>query len=206
MSETSQRRPTAVRKQEIARIAARLFAAQGFHRTGINELAQEVGLGKGALYYHIKSKEDLLYEISTAHVLQMIEIGEELSERRDLTPTEKLRQLSRSLMITIGENRAELTVFFREFQSLTEERAEAVRAFRDRFEQIWTRVIEEGVANGEFRPIDRVAIKALLGLHNYSYIWLDPDGRCTPEQVSEVFMDLILNGIAADQSSGKRTT
>jgi AcrR family transcriptional regulator len=68
MTDTSRRRPTAVRKQEIARIAARLFAAQGFHGTGINELAQEVGLGKGALYYHIKSKEDLLFEISTAHV------------------------------------------------------------------------------------------------------------------------------------------
>jgi AcrR family transcriptional regulator len=204
VSDTSQRRPTAVRKQEIARIAARLFAAQGFHGTGINELAQEVGLGKGALYYHIKSKEDLLYEISTAHVFQMIEIGEELGEREDLTPTEKLRQLSKSLMITIGENRAELTVFFREVQSLTDERGEAVRELRDRFEQIWARVIEDGVAKGEFRSLDRVAIKGLLGLHNYSYIWLDPDGRCTPEEVSEVFMDLILNGLAAPKAAAKR--
>jgi TetR/AcrR family transcriptional regulator, cholesterol catabolism regulator len=135
----------------------------------------------------------------------MIEIGEELSGRDDLTATEKLRQLSRSLMITIGENRAELTVFFREFQSLTDERAEAVRALRDRFEQIWERVIEDGVANGEFRPLDPVAIKGLLGLHNYSYIWLDPKGRSTPEQVSEVFVDMVLNGIAADKPRRRKT-
>src|SRR5436309_3637837 len=56
------------RREEILQIAARLFAENGYHGTGIAELGEAVGLGKGALYHHIGSKEDLLYEISSRHV------------------------------------------------------------------------------------------------------------------------------------------
>jgi AcrR family transcriptional regulator len=202
--ESGGRRPTAVRKREIVRIAARLFAKNGYHGTGISELSDEVGLGKGALYYHIRSKEDLLYEISSEHVEAMIDIGEALLERTDLTPTEKLRELSLQLMITIGERLPEVTVFFREFENLSEPRAGQIRKRRSRFEQIWQEIIAAGIKRGEFRPVDPIAIKGLLGLHNYSYIWFHENGRCSPEQISEIFMDLVLSGLGAAPTRNAR--
>src|SRR6266550_5161129 len=51
------------RRNELTRQAARLFAAQGYHGTSMEDLAGAMGVQKGSLYAHIQSKEDLLYEL-----------------------------------------------------------------------------------------------------------------------------------------------
>lgn len=200
MTSGSPRRSKELRRSEIAQIAAQLFAAKGYHATGMSELAGAVGLGKGALYYHIGSKEELLYDISARHVEEMVAFGEELVARDDLTPVEKVRDLSRQLMRTIAANLPELTVFFREVRTLSGDAALRLLALRDRFEDIWAQAIAEGVEAGSFRELDSVAIKGLLGLHNYAYIWLAPAGRLAPDEISDVFCDLFLNGLLSDRS------
>jgi AcrR family transcriptional regulator len=56
------------RKAEVRRIAAELFARQGYHATTVAEIGAAAGLGKGALYHHIGSKQQLLFAISSEHV------------------------------------------------------------------------------------------------------------------------------------------
>ena len=51
---------TPPRRAEIIAAAKRLFATNGYDATSIQHLADEVGLLKGSLYYHIASKEELL--------------------------------------------------------------------------------------------------------------------------------------------------
>ena len=50
------------RRSELTRQAARLFAQKGYHGTSIGDLAEAMGVQKGSLYAHIRSKQDLLYE------------------------------------------------------------------------------------------------------------------------------------------------
>src|SRR3954452_22892302 len=52
------------RRNELTRQAARLFAEQGYHGTSMEDLATAMGVQKGTLYAHVKSKEDLLNEIA----------------------------------------------------------------------------------------------------------------------------------------------
>ena len=49
--------------EEIYAIAARLFATKGYHATRIQDIADELGLLKGSLYYYFASKEDLLVQL-----------------------------------------------------------------------------------------------------------------------------------------------
>ncbi|MBS1946540.1 MAG: TetR/AcrR family transcriptional regulator [Bacteroidetes bacterium] len=49
---------TTVREQIVA-TADRLFYAQGYNLTGINQIVEEAGVAKASLYYHFPSKEDL---------------------------------------------------------------------------------------------------------------------------------------------------
>jgi TetR/AcrR family transcriptional regulator, cholesterol catabolism regulator len=203
---TTRRKSSEVRRAEIARIAARLFASNGYHSTGMSELSEAVGLGKGALYYHIGSKEDLLYEISARHVRDMVAFGEALADRPDLSPPQKLHLLSRELMRTISENLPELTVFFHEVSTLTGDRARKLIDLRDRCEQVWLRVVGQGVDAGVFRDLDSIAIKGVLGMHNYSYIWLAADGRLSPDDISDVFCDLVLNGYLRRPEKPARST
>lgn len=182
------------RKSEIRGIAAELFARNGYHATGITELCEAVGLGKGALYHHIGSKEELLYEISAQHVIELVEFGERLSAS-DVSPVEKLRRLSRYLMRTIADHLPEVTVFFTEWRSLTGQRAEELLALRERFEAVWVATLEEGVKRKVFRSADPLLIKGLLGLHNYAYLWIDQSGARSPEEISDLFCDQILRGL-----------
>lgn len=181
-------------KERILRVAAELFARNGYHATGLSELGEAVGLGRGALYYHIGSKENLLFELSVRHVEEMVEFGEGLLSS-PLGAEERFRRLSRKLMRVIADNRPELTVFFREINSFSGERHDRMVALRGRFENLWLQVISDGEAEGIFQHGDALTVKAVLGMHNYSYLWIDPDGPLTPEEVADRFCDLLLHGL-----------
>lgn len=183
-------------KERILRIAAQLFARKGHDATGIAELGEAVGLGRGTLYHHIESKESLLFEISVEHVFDLVAFAEGLIDN-DLPPEMKVRRLSRQLMWTIAENLPELTVFFHDFRALSPERAKTLADLRQRFEDAWLRLLEQGVEAGVFRPMHPVIVKGLLGMHNYSYLWLNPEGELRPDEISDIFCDAFLNGLRA---------
>jgi AcrR family transcriptional regulator len=194
---------TAETKQRIVRTAAELFAANGYHGTGIQEVAEAVGLGKGALYYHIKSKEDVLFEISRIHVEGAVSDGERIL-RRSIDPERKFRELSRALMRSIVDHLPEWTVFNRDFEALTGHRREIVLALRDRYEDIWRAVMQEGVDAGVFVPFAAVLVKAVIGLHNYTYLWVDPSGPMSADELSEAYCDLALKGMLTGRDGAAR--
>lgn len=185
-------------KENILRISAELFARNGYHATGMAELSEAVGRGRGALYYHIGSKEALLFDISKAQVDRMNKVAEQILGS-DAQAPKKLRELARALTQNIAEHRSEWTVFFREFTALTGERREEVLQARETYEGAWRRVLREGVHEGTFRRTQPVLLKGILGMFNYSYLWLEPDGKLTPRQVADVFVDNVLTGLAAGQ-------
>src|SRR5438477_12480139 len=91
-SESRRARRMNLRLQEILKVAARMFAEQGYERTTLDMIAEELGLSKPGLYYYVKSKEDVL-----GHIFQNIfqnildQVESELSA--DMAPVERLRQL-----------------------------------------------------------------------------------------------------------------
>jgi AcrR family transcriptional regulator len=184
-------------KERIRREAAQLFARNGYQGTGVRALSEAVGLGRGALYHHIGSKEALFEEISTRPVQEMIEIAAAIVAR-PVSAEERIRLLCRAQMRTLADHQAEWTLFQRDAMMMIRGGVrERIFATRARFEAIWRQVLEEGVEKGEFRALDPVALKGILGMHNYAYLWLDAQGRLAPEEIGDIFCDLMLDGIRA---------
>ncbi len=50
----------AERRDEILDVAERLFCTNGYDNTSTNDILAEIGIARGTLYYHFKSKEDIL--------------------------------------------------------------------------------------------------------------------------------------------------
>lgn len=48
------------RKKEILDVAEELFAAKGYDGTSTTDILEQVGIARGTLYYHFKSKEEIL--------------------------------------------------------------------------------------------------------------------------------------------------
>lgn len=194
-------------RDRILKNAAILFAQNGYQRTGMAALERAIGLGRGALYYHIGDKEALLHEISLAVSNGMADFAEELFEK-GLPADEMLRTLIRGVMRLISDNKAEVTVFYREFAWLTGDRRREVMASRARFESAWHQTLIKGEADGVFHPTTPVVRKGLLGMINYSYLWFHPEGELTAEEVADQFTDVILDGVLRDPSravGGNRT-
>jgi AcrR family transcriptional regulator len=181
-------------RARIIRAATQLFAEQGYHATGMAQLAEAVNLGRGNIYYHIRSKEELLFEITKAHVEEMVSFGESLL-RRNVAADVKLRQLSRRLMWSIADNHDAVTVSEREVHAHTGHRRRMLLELRARFEEIWSTILREGVDSGVFRPFDPILVKGLLGMHNFSFMWLQDRGRLAPEEIADVFIDCVLEGL-----------
>jgi len=51
----------------IQQVALELFAEQGYERTSLREIAERLGVTKAALYYHFKSKEDIVRSFTEDH-------------------------------------------------------------------------------------------------------------------------------------------
>ncbi len=181
-------------RDRVLRVAAELFAKSGYHGTGITDLGTAVGLGRGALYHYIGSKETILYEISSRQLAQMNTVADELA-LTEADPEKRLRGLARALMRNIAEHRAEWTVFFREYHALTDERRDRTIAERERYESHWRNALDQGVRDGQFRSLPRLMVKGVLGMFNYSYLWITLDGAESPEEIADDFLDSIIIGM-----------
>lgn len=78
------------RKQQIIETALRLFAGKGFHSTSIQDIVDEIGIAKGSVYIHFKSKEDLLL-LSIRHMVnKLLEKLAAVTGDKRLTPRDRM--------------------------------------------------------------------------------------------------------------------
>ncbi|WP_187369294.1 TetR/AcrR family transcriptional regulator [Baekduia soli] len=182
-------------KRFIRQEAAKLFARQGYHATGVEDISRAVGLGRGALYHHIGSKEQLLFEISRLGLDELFEDTEGVLADPELDAAGRLRAMSRVLMNNLYDNLAALTVYFREVDLMSPKYRRLLVRQRAGYEAIWRGVIADGVAAGEFAPVDPVIVKGMLGMHNYAYLWIRQNGRLSPDELADVFCTVLLDGL-----------
>ena len=181
--------------RKITKVAASLFAKKGYNGVGVAEIGAASGFGRGTLYHHIESKEDLLHEIASQYISGLVESGHKITNEHP-DPIVRLNALSRHLMDVISNSLSEIVVCFREVQSLTGSRHEDVMCMHAEYQKIWYQTIEEGVQKNVFREVDKIAVKGLLGMYFYSCLWLKPDGIQSPEDIADVFSDLVVRSLS----------
>jgi AcrR family transcriptional regulator len=187
--------PESPQLARIRQISAQLFASRGYNAVGIAEIGDAAGLARGALYYHIGSKEDLLYNIVIRYITDLVDAGHRiLAEVQD--PPTRIRSLSRHLIRTIATHLSELTVCFREVNALTGERHRLVSELHSQYQAIWSQVLTDGAEKRIFRRLPPVALKGILGMYFYSFLWLKPDGRNGPDEIADIFSDLVFRAAA----------
>jgi AcrR family transcriptional regulator len=183
------------RRHAIIDLSAQVFAQRGYHGTSTIELCEANQLGKGALYYYIGSKEQLLAAIHD-RVMDEVMLGADRVAKAGGTPPEQLAMHGQELLDVIVRYPDHVWVFLHEFHALTGESAEQFRRRRHEYERRIEDVIEEGSTSGHFRQVDpRVTARAWLGMHNYTYLWLKADGRLSAEQIATAFADIFVRGL-----------
>ena len=190
------------RREAIVDTSAQVFAQRGYHATGIVELCDANGLGKGAFYHYIGSKEELLAAIHD-RVMDEVMLGADRVAAAEGSPSEQLAMLGTELLDVIHRYPDHVWVFLHEFPALTDERAEQFRTRRREYERRVEGVLQAGIDAGEFRAVDpRLTARAWLGMHNYTYLWLKPDGAMSARDVAQPFAEIFLKGLARQAGTG----
>ena len=72
--------PTPSTRDTIVDVANDLFHRQGYNMTSIADIADQIGITKGNLQYHFRSKEDLLVTVIELRMAQMGEVFERMEQ------------------------------------------------------------------------------------------------------------------------------
>ena len=186
-----------VRRQKIIDTAAALFARQGYAATSINDLGRAVGLAKGALYYYIGSKENLLVEIQSRVMGPLLSRAQQIAGL-DADPLVRLRLLSESLLTIILRRLDHIWVYEHDYRSLTGDYLQTLLGQRADFEHLVTGLLTEAIEQGTFRALDpHLATLQFLNLHNHTYQWVKPEGRWDASFLSGEYCATLFRGFAA---------
>jgi AcrR family transcriptional regulator len=187
------------RREEIIDQAAALFAVKGYAATGVNELSEAVGLGRGALYYYIQSKEHLLVAIQDRVLGPLLAEATRIVEL-DAEPVVRLRLLSEALLTLIVTRTDHIRVYEHDYPHLTGANLKRVLDQRHRFEGLVQGLLEEAIADGTLREMDpRLAALQFLNLHNHTYQWARTAVRhWTVQELSREYCWTLLHGMARD--------
>lgn len=183
-------------QEQILSAAVQLFGTKGYHATSIQDICDQAGVSKGAVFHYFQNKNELLFEIHE-EIISILVKQYEAVLAGDLGPAEKLKELVNVLVGLMVDYRPYIVVLFQEYKNIEEHHFEIVKARRDRCEEIVSSVIKQGIANGDFREDLEFSILAKLffGICNWTYIWLNPQGRLKPQQIAENIWRVFTGGI-----------
>jgi len=196
-------------RHELLDTAIDCFARFGYQATSIDRIAREAGVTKGALYYHFKDKEDLLFEAVKNRVGQWERrVVEEV--RPAISAGMRLRQVAHVCLehATKSNHRRMIVTLMVESLDSSKPLSAEFRAMMDRFRTFLREVIERGQHDGEFRPdIDpavaaQVYAGAVMGAEIQYY--QDPEAISLSDTL-EVFVEQHLAWLATCEPRGTST-
>jgi AcrR family transcriptional regulator len=199
--------PVSERREAILAIAAEIFAKKGFAATTVREIADAAGILSGSLYHHFDSKETMVDEIISTFVDEMVaQYRVIVDEVHD--PVDALRQLVHIGFAAVVPHRAAVavaqneSVYLRQFERFSH-LADGYAAV----ERLWVSVLRRGIEVGAFKS-DLDTKLTYMFMRDAIWVtvrWYRPDGRYTPAQLAEHYVELLLDGIRA-QPTGRRAT
>lgn len=188
------------RREQILGAALAVFTQKGYHAANVSDVAAQAGVSQGTIYWYFESKEDLF----NAAILSVFDdFGQEWLSALEqcTTASEKLWALSEA-MEDFGQTAESLFMLFLNYWASSSNRQDAAQLWADllgSYKDLTAAIIEEGVQNGEFAPVDASALVwAILAAYDglAAYLALMPDLDLA--RVNKVFVETLVKGLKAD--------
>lgn len=184
-------------RDAILNAAAIIFSEKGFHGASMQDIAEAVNLQKSSLYHHVSSKQEILLALLDKALDLLIErIGK--VAKMPLSSEKKLRLSIVTYLETLLEHKDLAAILLLEHRSLDADLRARHIPRRDRLENLWKGIIQEGIDEKVFNSGDPGFItRSLLGMLNWTITWYRPDGSLDPASIANQYADLVIQGIIA---------
>lgn len=183
------------RKGQIYKTAEKLFRKSGFHGTSMRDIACELDLEAASLYSHIKSKDEILEFICFRMAGEFLTAMDEVNDIY-FNAEEKIR-MAIKLHVEILTNDIDATgVFIHEWRHLKEPYLSDFKNLRDKYENAYKIIIQQGIDEHVFEPVDnKFAVLTILSTLNWITEWYRPDGGMTADEIAVKLSEFILTGL-----------
>jgi AcrR family transcriptional regulator len=183
---------------QISEIASNLFASKGYHSTRMEDIADALNRRKGSLYHYFSSKEALLGHLVERQLETALATLNKINEDPVTPPTVKFTNAISAHLNLFHQYSDLYSIFqFERLASFGNELANTTQKMAKRYWFAWHRLLENGIARGDFRPDLNIplTIMAFEGIHSYIEKWFGSDAREIRQQAIDHFVGLILEGI-----------
>ncbi|WP_462411377.1 TetR/AcrR family transcriptional regulator, partial [Neobacillus sp. Marseille-QA0830] len=178
---------TAKKKREILRSAAAVLAEKGYHGTTMEEIAAQLLMTKGSMYYYFKNKDDILYHCHQMIMELSLEKVEEIAES-DLNPVDKLESAIKAHILLSIEEKSMFMIMDKPSQKFTPEQFKEVLDSQKNYAHYFDKILQEGIEKQVFEMQDIKMVRMIiLGALNSIRHWYNQDGPQTAEEVAEAY-------------------
>jgi len=182
-------------RDDILDAAAQVFRQKGFHGASMSDIASALDVQKASLYHHVKSKQEILLALLDRALIMLTDHIASIAAQA-VPADQKLRQMIRGYLSALSENTDLTAVLLFEHRSLDKKSHSRHVPQRDTFEALWRDVINDGVKSKVFDLKDTgLAVRALMGVMNWTLTWYHPDGGKSIEQIADDYSDFVLKGM-----------
>jgi AcrR family transcriptional regulator len=202
MSSSLREELRAFKRERILEEVLALFWQRGFHGTTLDAVAERLQVTKPFIYQFFRSKEELLLALYERGATQLLDrVAQSLSGEG--SPRDRLHAFVHAFALQNIENQAISAVFIQEEKTLPAESLREVRRIQREFDATLTRLIEQGVAAGEFHaPDPRLAALAIAGMVRWIHRWYRAGGRRSGPEIAEEFAAMALRMLGAAEAVG----
>jgi AcrR family transcriptional regulator len=188
------------RRSEILDAFVRYVAERGYERTNIGDIADELGMSKGTIVHHFGTKVQMLRELEETHLGRQLDVLQMVWDRLP-APHERIAAIVYASTLLQVTARDAMVASQREVMHLSDDPAmQQVRKLRHQLEILTIDEIRNGIESGVFRRVDvELVALQLWGSLQWMWVWFDPAGSWTPEQVGAAFVDVFLGGLLLDR-------
>lgn len=184
-------------RERLQQVALELFWRKGYRSTTTRDVAASLGVQQASLYYHIRTKEDLLYGICYSSFLNVVENAEAAAASAN-NPLEAIREITRSHLMTTLRYQKEFSVSLIECRALgTDYRAE-IEALWSRYHLFTYEILDQAKAAGLIRNdlANKYIYAPLICTLNWSALWFREGKGLNIQQLYDIFELVLFDGVA----------
>lgn len=188
------------RRTEILDAFIRHVAERGYDRTNMGDIADELGMSKGTIVHHFGTKAQMLRELEETHLARQLDAMRMIWDRL-ASPQERIAAIIYASVLMQALARDATVASQREVVQLSDDPGmQQVRKLRGELQELTIGEIRNGIEAGVFRGVDvELAALQLWGSLQWMWVWFDPGGSRTPEEVGTAFVDVFLGGLLFDR-------
>ncbi len=185
-----------LKRAQILKSAARVFAREGFDRASMTQLARECGISKANIYHYYDSKDAILYDILDSYLSGLRDLVLSV-DTEGLDPETRFRTVVREILNAYKGADEEHQVQINALSALPEDQQEQMRAYqRDmvRFMSDCIKALAPDVF-AEDRTRLRSTTMSVFGMLNWYFMWSADADTTAREAYADLVCDLTLGGV-----------